>query len=61
VAWRTRACPDEASAVRCYRDASADLARAVKAGLVADGETVLSDPMGRVLVRWSMCSARVLS
>ena len=51
--WRTRACATENDAIAVYRAASVDLARAVHAGTVAEAETVLSDPDGRLLVRWS--------
>jgi hypothetical protein len=59
--WRTRACATEDEAITMYRAVSADMAQAVNAGTIAEGETVLSDPMGRLLVRWTMRAPQVLS
>lgn len=52
--WRVRVFEHEDDAVRCYRDASADLAASVRERRASEGETVLTGPDGRLLVRWSV-------
>lgn len=54
AACRTRAFATEEEAIVAHRLVSADLAQDVCAGRVAEFETILRDPSGRVLVSVKM-------